>query len=181
MRNPTHVVAGMSAALVGAWIAHLPAGVPEVVAGGLAGMLSNMDRLLPEVRENDRSGLRKASAWLKDREVTHSALVMLPLATLLGLLGWALSGRAGMLVAIVAGVLSHLVLDLSGKIGVQLWAPVSRDWTAFPPWEALRPHRGGTAEMLVFSAALGALLYRVGIEVYPYAVLLVRRLQGGGA
>ncbi len=181
MRNPTHVVIGMCGALAFGAVAHLPVGVPEVLAGGVAGLLPNVDSSLPALERSRNGVLRRLGTSTTAGGLTHSAVVMLPVAALLGL-GLALAtGRPGLGVALVAGVLSHLVLDLLGEIGVQLWAPLSRQWIAFPPWPRLRPRRGGIVELLLFCGGLGGLLLLAVRQALPYAIQWMQRFLGGGA
>jgi len=122
--------------------------------------------------------LRRLAGKTVEGGITHSAFV-LPVAALLGLGAWGVFGRPGMLAAVVGGVLSHLLLDLFGQTGVQLFAPFSRAWIAFPPWERLRPHRGGPTEIALFTLGLGTLAALAVVELLPYAVGLVGAVLGG--
>ncbi len=180
MRNPTHAVAGAVAALGLGYVAQVPIGIPEVVAGAVAGLLPNVDYALPALEGSRVPFLRRIANRAVGGGISHAAAVALPAGALLGLLAALVAGRPGMLVAVVGGVLSHLLLDLSGKTGLQLWAPFSRAWIAFPPWESLRPHRGGAVEVGVFAGGL-ALLAALGVrELLPYAERLAQLVLGGG-
>jgi membrane-bound metal-dependent hydrolase YbcI (DUF457 family) len=179
MRNPTHVVVGICAALGLGYIAQTPTGLPEAAAGALAGLLPNIDYAFPTLRRSRVAALRRLADHNVEGGITHSALVMLPIAALLGGLLALAFGRAGMAAAVVGGVLSHLLLDAFGKTGIQLWSPLSRAWCAFPPWEKMRPHRGGLAEIAIFTLSLCLLAYLGVSRALPYAVDLARRLMGG--
>lgn len=179
MRNPTHVVAAGVLALGLGYVAQTPMGPVELAVGALAGLLPNVDYVLPVLESSRRPFLRRLTGPVVAGGITHAAAVALPAGALLGL-GVALaSGRRGMLVAVVAGVLSHLLLDLFGRTGVQLWAPFSRAWIAFPPWERLRPHRGGAVEVGIFAGSLALLAFLGVRSLLPYAVQLARLLGGG--
>ncbi len=180
MRNPTHVVIGMCGALALGAVAHVPVGFPEALAGGVAGLLPNVDYALPALERSHSQILRRLATKTPAGGLTHSAIVMLPLATLLGGSLALITGRPGLLVAVVAGVLAHLLLDLFGEIGIQLWAPLSRQWIAFPPWERTRPKRGGAVELLLFCGGFGGLLFLAVRRLLPYAIQLVQRFLGGG-
>ena len=179
MRNPTHLVAGACATLGLGYLAQVPIGLPEVAAGAIAGLLPNADYVLPALERSRSPLLRRLAGRIGDLGLSHALVVVLPLGVLLGLVGALLTGRAGMLVASVAGVLSHLLLDLCGPIGVQLWAPFSRAWIAFPPWERLRPPRGGAVELGIFIVGSVFLAGWAGYALYPYLVQFFQRLAGG--
>jgi membrane-bound metal-dependent hydrolase YbcI (DUF457 family) len=180
MRYPTHLVAGACATLGLGYVAQVPIGLPEIVAGAVAGLLPNVDYVLPALESSRSPFLRRLAGRAVIGGLTHAVAVALPAGALLGFLAALATGRAGMLVAGGAGVLSHLLLDLFGQTGVQLWAPFSRAWIAFPPWERLRPPRRGTVEESIFIGGL-ILLAGLGIQaLFPYAVRLLQRLQGGG-
>jgi membrane-bound metal-dependent hydrolase YbcI (DUF457 family) len=180
MRNPTHVVAGAVAALGLGCVAQVPIGVPEVVAGAIAGLLPNVDYFLPALEKSRLPAFRRIANRAVGGGISHAAAVALPLAGLLGTGAALVAGRPGLLVAVLAGVLSHLLLDLFGKTGLQLWAPFSRAWIAFPPWERLRPHRGGAVEVAVFAGGLALLAFLGVRELLPYAARLAQLLLGGG-
>jgi len=179
MRYPTHLVAGACATLGLGYLAQVPIGLPEVAAGAVAGLLPDVDYVLPALERSRIPWLRRLAGRIGDSGLAHAAIVALPTGALLGGLAALASGRIGMLAAGVAGVLVHLLLDLCGQIGVQLWAPFSRAWIAFPPWERLRPPRGGTVELSIFSGSSAFLAWLGGRALFPYAVQLLERLQGG--
>ena len=180
MRNPTHAVAGCLCALGLGCVAQTPVGPWELAAGALAGLLPNVDYALPALERSRLPILRAMANRAVAGGISHAAAVALPAGALLGLLAALASSREGLLVAVVAGVLSHLLLDLCGKTGLQLWAPFSLAWIAFPPWEPLRPHRGGAVEVGLFAAGLAVLAFLGVRELLPYAAELARLLLGGG-
>ena len=179
MRYPTHLVAGACATLGLGYLAQVPIGLPEIAAGAVAGLLPDIDYALPTLELSRVPLVRRLAGRIGDSGLAHAVAVVLPAGVLLGLLAALPTGRIGMLVAVVAGVLSHLLLDLFGQIGVQLWAPFSRAWIAVPPWERLRPSRGGTVEMSIFIGG-GVLLAGLGgYALFPYAVRFFQQLPGG--
>lgn len=180
MRNPTHLVAGCVLTLGLGCVAQTPVGAVELAVGALAGLLPNVDYLLPVLEGSRRPFLRRLAGRAVAGGITHAAAVALPAGAFLGFLVALATGREGMLVAVVAGTLAHLLLDLFGQTGVQLWAPFSRAWIAFPPWERLRPHRGGALEVGIFAGGLALLAFLGVRELLPYAVQLARLLLGGG-
>lgn len=179
MRNPTHAAAGACAALGLGALAAVPAGWPEALVGAAAGLLPNADYGLEALRKCPVPAIRRFAERNTEGGITHS-ITALAFAFLLGLALWGAAGRPGMLPAVVGGVLSHILLDMFGKTGVQLWAPLDRSWIAFPAWERLRPHRGGAVEVGIFAASLSVLASLGVLELLPYAEEIARFLLGGG-
>lgn len=177
MRNPTHFVVGACATLGLGYITHTPTGVAEAAVGAATGLLPNVDYLLPRLRSSRIGAVERLANRLKEGGVTHSVVVMTPIAAALGLIAALATGRPGMAGAVIAGVLSHILLDTFGTIGVQLWAPISEAWCAFPPWVRLRPHRGGTVDVLIFAAGLILLVGLAIPHIVPHATPLVRSIE----
>ena len=180
MRYPTHLVAGACATLGLGYLAQVPIGLPEIAAGAVAGLLPNADSVLPALESSRGPRVRRLARRMGDSGLAHAAVVALPAGALLGGLAALATGRSGMLVAMLAGVLAHLLLDIFGPIGVPLWAPFSRAWIAFPPWERLRPPRGGAVELGIFIGGSVFLAARGGYALFPYVVQFLQRLPGGG-
>jgi len=180
MRNPTHAAAGAVAALGLGALAAVPTGWPEALAGANSGLLPNADYGLDALRKCPVPALQRFAERNTEGGITHS-LPALAVAALLGLAVWGATGRPGMLPAVFAGVLSHILLDMFGKTGVQLWIPFSRSWIAFPPWERLRPPRGEIVEIAVFTSCTAVLAGLGVMELFPYVEDLMGLLMAGGA
>ena len=184
MRNLTHATSGACAAIGLSYVAQLEIGLPEVLVGTLAALLPNVDNLLFSFEKSKSPMLRRIAERSRIGGSTHAALILLPLATALGLALALTTHRWGMLSAVIAGATSHLVLDTFGKYGVQLWAPFSRAWFAWPPWEKLRPVRGGTVETIILVCSGLALIPLVAIpHLLPGAIagleFVANLLRGG--
>lgn len=180
MRNQTHLVAGSLLTLGLGYLAQVPLGWPEVVAGAVAGLVPNVDHVFMALERSPYPTLRRLAGRVLGGGMTHAAIVALPAGVLLGFLALRGTGRPGMFVAGVAGVLSHLLLDIFSQVGVQLWVPFSRAWIAFPPWAHLRPPRGGTVDVALFTGG-GVLLALLAIyALFPAAQRLAQLLLGGG-
>lgn len=177
MRPYTHLTAGACAAMGLGYLAQTPIGLPELAAAMAASLLPNVDNLLFSLEESDSKTLRRLAQRWQIGGDSHGAPIMIPLALGLGLALALGTGRWGMLPAVLAGVASHLLLDVWGKIGIQLWAPFSRAWIAFPPKESLRPGRGGYVEAFLFLATAVVLGAVLTLRLYPLAGELIRLLQ----
>jgi hypothetical protein len=138
------------------YVAQMPTGLPEAAVGALLGLAPNIDYLVTHFQESPQPTLRRWAEKATVGGLTHSAVVMLPLAATIGLILAFATSRPALVLAALSGVLSHLLLDIFGRVGVQLWAPLSEDWIVFPPWERWRPRRGSLVGDAIF--ALGTLL-----------------------
>ena len=125
MMARSHVIIGL-----GAWIAaapglHMPSLGPTYLALAVAGsLLPDIDHPKSWVGRRTRPVSTAIASALGHRGITHSAIAVIALATLLLHAGY----RRGGVAALAIGYLSHLAADMLTPRGLRLAWPLRRTW-----------------------------------------------------
>lgn len=163
VRNVTHELIGVSAALAGAQVAEL--GTAEMTAAAVAAFhgswLPDVDQLGSRVHRRTRLERRSLlvgaagtllrlpllafGALASHRALTHSVLATIAVATAVGLVVAPLAPEFAPVVAggVGVGYAAHVLADACTPAGVRLWWPVSRR----PVWLLPRGGRIRTGSM----------------------------------
>ena len=157
MRGKTHIVGGIAASLALAQLNHYD---PAIMLGaGVAGAL------LPDICHGGSKIGRKLSIVSKivnkifgHRTFTHSLVFLVIMAMLMNMYISNEAVRAGFL----AGMVSHYVLDMATKNGIQLLYPIK-----FKVRLPLTTKTGSKVESIVF-AVLSLLSFYFGYNAFGY-------------
>lgn len=184
MKAFTHLSAGGAAGAGLALAVGLPLGwEAALLSGALGAAVPNVEyaffRLARELRARGKMGpwLEAAAAMGQERGPWHGLELFAITGGMVGLLGLLLriASFPLLIVAFLAGWLSHLLLDLlnGGIRPLALLLPYR--WAYFPPWGRRRFVRGGLAEMAILLGSGWVWVWRAVERLLPWAEGVLRK------